>query len=142
MHEFTITSAIVEALFDLADKQGSKRVLEVYLSIGKLRSLSSEQVRFSYGILTKGTILQGSKLIIEETDARIRCIKCGYMGQLDPRDDLGYHFAIPSLLCPQCQNPLSIEGGDECVITKVRMELPSPTLEGNSAAKEGTEAVG
>jgi len=142
MHEFTITSAIVEALFDLADKQGSKRVLEVYLSIGKLRSLSSEQVRFSYGILTKGTILQGSKLIIEETDAQIRCIKCGYMGQLDPRDDLGYHFAIPSLLCPQCQSPLSIEGGDECVITKVRMELPSPTLEGNSAAKEGTEAVG
>jgi len=95
MHEFTITSAIVEALFDLADKQGSKRVLEVYLSIGKLRSLSSEQVRFSYGILTKGTILQGSKLIIEETDAQIRCIKCGYMGQLDPRDDLGYISRYP-----------------------------------------------
>lgn len=142
MHEFTITSAIVDALFDLANKQGAKRVLEVYLRIGKLRSLSSEQVRFSYGILTKGTILQGSKLIIEETDAHIRCAECGYKGQLDPRDDLGYHFAIPSLQCPHCQSPLSIEGGDECVITKVRMELPSPTLQGSSAAKEGTEAVG
>jgi hydrogenase nickel insertion protein HypA len=124
MHEFTVASLIVDALLDLAKKQGSKRVLDVHLRVGKLRSLSTEQVKFSYGILTKGTILEGSRLIVEEVTANVHCPKCGYDSKLDPDGDSSYHFALPSLVCPRCRDALSIIGGDECIISKVKMELP------------------
>ena len=125
MHEFTIASLMVDTLLDLAKKQGSNRVVEVHLKIGKLRSLSAEQVQFSYGILTRGNILEGSRLIIEEVTANIHCSNCGYESKLDPNDDSPYHFALPSLRCPRCQATLQITGGEECTISKVKMILHS-----------------
>lgn len=124
MHEFTIASLLVESLLDLAKKQGSNRVLDVHLKIGKLRALSIEQVKFSYGVLTKGTILEGSDLTIEEVTANVHCSKCGYDSKLEAGGDTPYHFALPSLVCPRCRDALSIVGGDECTISKVKMALP------------------
>jgi hydrogenase nickel incorporation protein HypA/HybF len=126
VHEFSMTSWIVDALLDLARKQQSKQVLEVHLRIGKLRVLSVDQVKFCYGILTKGTVLEGSNLIVEEPPGKVRCGNCGYSGEFDPEGD-AYHFGIPPLICPVCGGSLVIEGGDECVITRVRMQLPSET---------------
>ena len=125
MHEFSIASLIVESLLDLVKKQGAKRVLEVHLQIGQLRALSAEQVKFSYGILTKGTKLQDSNLLIREVAANAHCLKCGYDSKLESREDMAYHFALPSLACPKCGDALTITGGDECTISKVKMELPT-----------------
>jgi hydrogenase nickel insertion protein HypA len=136
LHEFTIASLIVDTLLDLAKKQGSNRVVEVHLKIGKLRSLSAEQVHFSYGILTRGNILEGSRLIIEEVAANVHCSKCGYDSKLDPDDDSPYHFALPSLRCPRCQGILQIIGGDECIISRVKMSLHSGRKENSSEQSE------
>ena len=125
MHEFTITTYLVEALLDLVKQKGSKQVLEVHLKVGKLRALSVEQVKFSYGILSKGTVLEGSDLIVEEANGTIHCTTCNYGEEFNPEDPLLFHYGLPRLDCPKCGNPLSIEGGDECTITKVRMTLPS-----------------
>ena len=131
MHEFSVTSWIVEALLDLVKRQGASRVVEVHLRIGTLRALSIEQVKFCYGVLARGTPLQGSRLIIEEVPGRLRCSACGYRGEFNPHDD-AYHFGIPPLACPECGAALLIEGGDECVIAKVRMLLPSAGERGTS----------
>ncbi len=125
MHEFAITSSLVEALLDLAKQQGSRQVLEVHLRIGKLRALSTDQVRFSYDVLAKGTILEGSKLLVEESNGRVECTACGYKGEFDREGAFAFHFGLPPLLCPVCGKALAIEGGDECVITRVRMVHPS-----------------
>lgn len=125
MHEYTIASSIVETLADLANKQGSSKVLEVHMRIGKLRALSTEQLTFSYNILTKGTALEGSKLSIEEATGRVRCPQCNYSKEFDPSGDPSFHFAIPSQACPECNTALNIEGGDECIITSVRMVVPT-----------------
>jgi hydrogenase nickel incorporation protein HypA/HybF len=124
MHEFTVTSWIVEALFDLVKKEGADRVFEVHLRIGKLRALSLDQVRFCYDVLAKGTALEGSSLIIEESAGRVRCVNCSYHAEFNPEGDT-YHFGLPPLSCPQCGSSVSVEGGDECVITKIRMQVPS-----------------
>jgi hydrogenase nickel incorporation protein HypA/HybF len=121
MHEFSITSSLVDAILDLAKQQGSNKVLEVHLRVGKLRALSLDQVKFCYRILVKGTILDGSRLLIKEAEANIRCGTCGYHEEFQS----DFHFGIPPLVCPQCGNPLTLEGGDECVITKVRMMCPT-----------------
>jgi hydrogenase nickel incorporation protein HypA/HybF len=135
MHEFSFASSIVESLLDLANKQGASKVLEVHLKIGKLRALSTEQLRFSYGILARGTVLEGSHLIVEESAGRLECPQCNYHGEFDPEGDLSFHFGIPPLICPQCGGGLTIKGGDECMITSVRMVLPT-TIQGNEAAAE------
>jgi hydrogenase nickel incorporation protein HypA/HybF len=132
MHEFSIASMIVDTLVDLAKKQNAKRVLEVHLQIGQLRALSAEQVRFSYGILVKRTILDGSKLLIEEVPAAVHCSACGYDSKLELKDEMSYHFALPSMVCPQCGMALSINGGDECTISKVTLELPGTGKNGRN----------
>lgn len=134
MHEFTIASSIVETLIDLASKQGSSKVLEVHLRIGKLRALSTEQVSFSYNILAKGTALEGSRLAVEETAGHVKCPSCSYQKEIDPEGDTSFHFGIPTLICPQCGGALNIEGGDECMITSVRMLLPT-VAEGKNASQ-------
>ena len=125
MHEFTFASSIHDALLDIAKQQGSTRVLEVQLKVGKLRALSIDQVKFSYDVLAKGTILEGSKLTVEESAGSVRCPACDYHGEFNPEDDLSFHFGIPPLVCPNCGKSLTIEGGDECTITRVRMVAPS-----------------
>lgn len=129
MHEFSFATSIVEALLDLAQKQGASKILEVRLRIGALRALSVEQVKFSYNILAKGTLLEGSRLFVEESMGSVRCPNCGYHATMDPNGD-AFHFGIPTLLCPQCSGSLGIEGGDECTITSVRMLLPTKEKEG------------
>lgn len=125
MHEFTFASSIHDALLDIAKQQGSSRVLEVHLKIGKLRALSIDQVKFSYDVLAKGTILEGSRLTVQESPGTVRCPACNYQGDFSPTDDLPFHFGIPPLVCPKCGKNLTIEGGDECVITRVKMVAPS-----------------
>ena len=133
VHEFSVATSLVEALLEIAKKQSSSKVVEVQLKVGKLRVLSLEQLRFSYEILAKGTILEGSHLTIEETPGVAKCSNCDYRETLET-SDLTYHFGLPRMSCPKCATPLMIEGGDECLITKVRLMIPSErqTMEGST----------
>jgi hydrogenase nickel incorporation protein HypA/HybF len=129
VHEFAIATSLVEALFDIAKKQSSTKVIEVQLKVGKLRLLSLDQLRFSYEILVKGTLLEGSRLTIEETQAFARCPNCDYAQELVETGDFSFHFGLPRMNCPKCSADLLLEGGDECLITKVRMVIPSKPSE-------------
>jgi hydrogenase nickel incorporation protein HypA/HybF len=135
LHEFSFATSIVESLLDLANRQGASKVLGVHMRIGKLRALSTEQLCFCYGILAKGTILEGSQLTIEESTGNLRCPRCDYRGEFDPEGDSSFHFGIPVLTCPQCSSHLDIEGGDECTITSIRMVLPT-TVSANAIPPE------
>jgi len=125
VHELSIASSLVDALLDIAKKQSSTKVVEVELKVGELKVLSLDQLRFSYELLAKGTLLEGSRLKIEETPGSSRCPNCGYTQEFHASDS-AFHFAIPKMNCPKCQTPLVVEGGNECLITKVRLIIPSP----------------
>ena len=124
MHEFAIATSLVEALQELVKEQSASKVLEVHLKVGKLRVISIDQLKFSYEILSKGTALEGSVLDVEETPGYARCTNCQYSEKLEI-DDLSFHFSLPQMTCPQCGTNLVLEGGDECLITRVRMSAPS-----------------
>ena len=126
MHELAIATSLTEALLELVKEHSSSKVLEVHLKVGKLRVLSIDQLKFSYEILSKGTALEGSTLQVEETPGYTRCTNCNYTEKLEI-DDLSFHFSLPQITCPQCGVNLILEGGDECLITRVRMIAPSAT---------------
>jgi len=131
VHELSIASSLIDALLDIAKKQSSNKVVEVQLKVGKLKMLSLDQLRFSYEILSKGTVLEGSRMKIEETPGLTRCPNCNHTQEFQASDQ-SYHFAIPKMNCPKCQTPLVLEGGDECLITKVRLVVPSKPLRASS----------
>jgi len=116
-----MTTQIVDSVLEEAEKQDAKKVTEVHLVIGKLTFLGIEQVRFSYNILVEGTIMKGSKLIIEEQDGTIECPSCGYKGAIQFEDDPAYHVPIPTLRCPKCGKAAKIVEGNECTIRSIRM---------------------
>lgn len=122
MHELSRTSQIVEAVLSEAQKQNAKEVTEVEVEIGDLTFLGLEQVKFAYEILTDKTIAKNSKLRIKQMHGRGKCESCGYDGPLWYLNDPQFHISFPTFNCPKCEKPLSITGGRECVIRRIRIK--------------------
>jgi hydrogenase nickel incorporation protein HypA/HybF len=116
-----MTSQIVRSVLEEAEKRKAKKVTELNVIIGKLTFLGLEQVLFVYEVLTKGTIMEGSKLIINEQEGIIKCSNCGYEGGFKYENDPMYHVPVPTLKCPQCGNVVNIVAGKECTIKSIKM---------------------
>lgn len=116
-----MTTQIIDSVLEEAKKQDAKKVTEVNLIIGKLTFLGIEQIRFSYDILAKNTIMKDSKLIIEEKLGVIKCPSCSYKGAIEFEDDPAYHVPIPTLRCPKCGKVAKILEGKECTIRSIKM---------------------
>lgn len=121
MHEFSMTTQIVNYVLEEAKKHNAKHVNEVHLIIGKLTFLGVEQVKFAYDLLVKNTIMEGSKLHIEEKNGIVKCNNCGYEGGLKYEDDPVYHIPSPTLNCPKCGDVVNIVGGKECTIKSIKL---------------------
>lgn len=116
-----MTSQIVQSVLAEAENRKAKKVTEVHLVIGELTFLGLEQVRFAYEVLTKGTILESSKLVIETQKGAVKCDNCGYQGGFKYEDDPLYHVPVPTLKCPKCGNPVNVVAGKECTIKSIKM---------------------
>jgi len=121
VHEFSVTSQIVRSVLEEAEKRKAKKVTEVHLVIGKLTFLGLDQVRFAYEVITKGTIMEGSTLNIEEQEGIVKCNNCGYEGDFNYEDDPLYHVPVPTLKCSKCGKVVSIVAGKECTIKSIKM---------------------
>jgi hydrogenase nickel incorporation protein HypA/HybF len=119
MHEFSVMSEVMDALKEESQKHSVKGVKEVLLEVGELTFLAHEQLRFSYKVLSEGTIFDGSELVIESTPAMIRCDSCGYEGEGGFRDDPEFHRVLPTFSCPKCDEPTSVVAGNECIIRRI-----------------------
>ena len=116
-----MTSQIVNSVLEEAKKHNAKRVNGVHLVIGKLTFLGLEQVKFAYDVLVKNTIMEDSKLHIEEKYGEVECNNCGHAGDLKYEDDPVYHVPSPTLSCPKCGSVVSIVGGKECTIKSIKL---------------------
>jgi len=121
LHEFSVTSQIVDNILREAEKHEAKKVIQVNLAIGKLTFLGIEQVRFAYKLLVKGTIAEKSKLVIKEKDGIVKCGKCGYEGDFKYENNPIYHIPTPTLKCPKCENTVDIIEGKESTIESIKL---------------------
>lgn len=115
MHELSIAMSIVDGACEEASRHGAIRVESVHLRLGQLSGVVKEALLFSYDLATADTMLEGSRLEIEEVKAAIHCDDCGADRELE---------SIQHFSCPVCQTPSSnVVRGRE--LTIVALELGS-----------------
>jgi len=121
LHEFSVMSSLVEVVLEEAKKHDASAVEEVELEIGELTLLGKEQCLFSYEVLSKDGPLKGSKLIIKEKKAKVKCGKCGYEGPIGRSDDPLDHLRLPRFSCPKCGENVEIVSGRDCIVTSLKL---------------------
>ena len=114
MHEVSVISNMVDAILRELDNYKVQRVEEVNIVIGDLTSLGPEQLEFAYEIVTKDTILEGSKLIIEREEVSVKCNECGYEGPAENLESDFFDHSIPVIACFKCGGGVDIVAGQAC----------------------------
>lgn len=70
MHEMTLAEGILKIALDYAEKNRSPRVTEIGLLIGESSYVEMEALNFSFDIMSRGTIAEGSKLVVNRVAGR------------------------------------------------------------------------
>lgn len=110
VHELSLTQGVVEICEQNA---GGRRVTEVIVEIGSLSGVEPEAMAFCFEACTRGTLLDGARLVIERVAALARCAGCG--AESSP----GSHFDP----CPSCGGyHLHLLAGEEMRVKELEVE--------------------
>lgn len=115
MHELSLCDSIAKAVIQNAH---GRRVSSIRLRIGALRQVVPETLVFCWSIASRGPLLDGSVLEVEQVPAEIECRSCGTRSELT-------RF---NLSCPDCGNPdVTVVAGEEMLIDSIEVaEEPDP----------------
>lgn len=123
MHEVSVVTSLVDAVIGELSSYRLERVNAVYVLIGELTNLGDEQMQFAYEVVTRGTILEGSELVIEHVPVEVSCASCGFVGPARILSDPDYEtHAIPVLSCPECGGRIEVVRGMECAVKCMDIE--------------------
>ena len=113
MHELSIACDLVEIAEAAAWKAGAERVAVVYLKLGVFAGVVKEALLFGYDTAVKGTLLEGSRLEIEDVPLVIFCLVCNHESLL---------HSIQCFECPICGHPVTeIRQGKELELTSMEI---------------------
>lgn len=113
MHELSLAQALVDELERIKVKENAVDVLSVTVTVGALSGVDCESLKSVFPLVTEGTGLARTALVIRETPAVVRCEECG-------RD------TVPELAffrCGACgSSRVRITGGREFLIQSVQVQ--------------------
>ena len=98
MHEIAIVESIIDIISTEMKKHNMTRVETIKLRIGEMSHVMPDALTFSFDVSSKGTSLEGAKLIIETVPTKGRCKGCGTEFTIKDTFDI----------CPEC-NGISYE---------------------------------
>jgi hydrogenase nickel incorporation protein HypA/HybF len=114
MHELSIAMSIVEMAQEEAERRGGVQISAVHLKLGILSGVVKEALLSSYEMACEGTVLQGSRLVVEEIAVIVFCPRCQM-----PRAP----SSIQLFCCAECGTPTSeIVQGKEIEVVALEME--------------------
>ncbi len=76
MHELSIAMSMVEMAAEEAARRGATKVCAIHLKLGRLSGVVKDALLFSYEVACEGTLLEGSRLIVEEIPVVVFCMAC------------------------------------------------------------------
>lgn len=131
MHELSIARALVETVTSAVRPAGGSssdgepgagdlsRVQEVHPRVGALSGVVPEALTFCYDIVTEGTPLAGSALIVASVPASGHCATC--------RAEVSCDGTV-LLTCPACAQPVTkLTGGRELEVSHLVLDdAPEP----------------
>jgi len=95
MHEYSITSSIVNILEDVAKKNNLKKISKVNIDLDPIANIEPDSINFYYEFLTRDNkLLKGAKLIFSIKKIKIKCRNCNEVFEKDE--------FIPK--CPKCRS--------------------------------------
>lgn len=112
MHDYHAVKALVERLTSGSGALPASGITEVRIRAGA--AFSPEALEQAYEMLTPGTALEGSRLVVEELPQERSCSACGRAWTVT-REDLAGHVVV----CPSCGDLSSIEGSTRLEIVEI-----------------------
>jgi hydrogenase nickel incorporation protein HypA/HybF len=114
MHELSIALSIVEGVTEEAVSRDIPRVSAVHLRVGRFSGVVEDALLFAWDEACRGTILESSRLVIEDVPLVGHCRSCGEDRILPD---------VYTFFCPECQGPISeIVSGKELEVTAMEVE--------------------
>ena len=113
MHEMSICEGILQILETESANKNFKQVKKVALEIGPLSGVALEALKFSFDVVMKGSLAEGSELIIIDMPATAWCMQCAETVNIEQRYDD----------CPKCGSAqLQVTGGEELSIKELEVD--------------------
>jgi hydrogenase nickel incorporation protein HypA/HybF len=113
MHELSIALSIIVGASEEARKHAGATVEAVHLKVGALSGVVKDALLFSWEVASTGTILENSRLEIEEIPVVVFCENCQSKKTLD---------VINNFVCPTCDQPTpNIVSGRELQVTALEI---------------------
>ena len=109
MHELGIATSIYRTCLDVLAARG--RLEQVRVAVGELSAVEPDLLLFAWEAVTKAGPDEGAVLEIDWCPARQVCSRCGVVEDRAPGTWLR--------LCPNCEQPLRVEGGDELNVVEL-----------------------
>lgn len=94
MHELAITQDVFNIVLKHAEANRARKVIRVQLRIGELRDIVDEWMQRMFDLISRRTIAENAKLIIERVPVTFRC-ECGETFSINIRETV-------SKECPRC----------------------------------------
>ena len=105
VHEVGLAAEIHRIARGAADARGGGRLESVTVAIGDLAAVEPDLLEFAWTAVVGGGPDEGARLVVDWKPARQICATCGDV----PERAAGSWLR----LCPHCQEPLAVIGGDE-----------------------------
>jgi hydrogenase nickel incorporation protein HypA/HybF len=133
LHELSLVQGIVDAVEETA-RERKARVTSFKIEVGELSQFDIRLIRQLLADITKGTPLEGAKVIVRREKCTVRCLGCGsrwgfkqLAGTLSEVDKEMVHF-LPELIsscskCPSCSKSyFEIETGRSVRVAEVTLD--------------------
>lgn len=112
MHEVSICEGIILLLEEQAVVQHFQQVQTLWLEIGELAGVELEALRFSFEVVSRGTLAEGARLEILQPQGRAWCQDCTQRVSVKTRYDA----------CSECGGyQLQVCAGDELRIKELEV---------------------
>ncbi|MGQ0678827.1 MAG: hydrogenase maturation nickel metallochaperone HypA/HybF [Actinomycetota bacterium] len=110
MHELSLTSAIQATVEKHA---AGRQVTVVNVLVGKLRQVVPDSLSFYWGVVTRGTLIEGAELNLQIVPALLRCDGCENEWEPD----------FPTFRCPFCvTGQVKVLSGEEFLVDSIEVE--------------------
>lgn len=113
MHELSVATGIVEIAEKILQQNGMKKIHAIHIVIGELTCVDETALRFALEPAGKGSLIEGSEIVIHKQKAIARCEPCNKV--FDP---VGFVAQ-----CPKCKGfETEILKGRELYVKSIEVE--------------------